>query len=89
LQSLANQGADQIPLEVKQEVSLLAQQAIRQAVSSGAQSIKQGQAGSLQYQVGACAFESYWETNYGGKREIHAKRSGLAPFVALKPTSEK
>ena len=40
--------------------------------------------GVLRYQVGAYAFEEYWETNYGGKREIHARRTGLVPFVALK-----
>jgi hypothetical protein len=40
--------------------------------------------GSLKYQVGVLTFETYWETNYGGKRQIHARRSGLAPFVALK-----
>lgn len=36
---------------------------IRQAVATKEQSVKQGQAGPLQYQVGTFAFESYWETN--------------------------
>lgn len=84
VQSLPNRSADRVSLELKHEIAQLARDAIQTAVASNEQTVKQGLAGSLQYQVGAVAFESYWETNYGGKREIHAKRSRLAPFVALK-----
>lgn len=81
--------ADKIPAETKREVARLAREAIRSALARKEAVIKKGQIGTLHYQVGACAFESYWETNYGGKRQTHARRNGLAPFIALKVVPAK
>src|SRR5439155_4041586 len=68
----------------KRAVARFTREAIQLAASNNQQTTKEGQIGSLGYQVGVYYFESYWETNYGGKREIHARRSGRVPFVALK-----
>jgi hypothetical protein len=84
LQSLPETDRGTISVEAKREVARLTREAIQHAVKNKQQTIKKGQTGSLQYQVGVYEFESYWETNYGGKREIHARRTGLVPFVALK-----
>jgi len=89
LQSLPKEGGSKIPVEAKREIARLTREALQDAISNKQQRSKKGAVGSLQYQVGAYAFESYWETNYGGKREIHARRSGLAPFVALKVVAAK
>jgi hypothetical protein len=90
IQALPDQAAG-VPLEDKREVARLAREAIRKAVMSGEEVTKEGRVGDLQYQVGVRAFESYWETNYGGKREIHARTINRVPFVALKlvPAREK
>jgi hypothetical protein len=84
LQALPEKDRDRVPVEDKREVARLAREAIRGARSDSKEVIQEGQTGSLRYKVGAYAFESYWETNYGGKREIHERRSGLIPFVALR-----
>jgi hypothetical protein len=84
VKSLPEKEADKVPVEVKREVARVARAAIREAVWGRRQVIKEGQTGLLKYQVGAYAFESYWETNYGGKREIHARQTGLVPFVAVR-----
>src|SRR5262245_40117816 len=84
LQALPEKEAARVTPEVKREVARLAREAMDSALSNKKQVIKEGKTGSLRYQVGMYAFERYWETNYGGKREIHARQTGLAPFVALK-----
>jgi hypothetical protein len=89
LQSLPETDTGAISVEAKREVARLTREAIQHAVKNKQQTIKKGQTGSLQYQVGVYEFESYWETNYGGKREIHARRTGLVPFVALKVVDTK
>jgi hypothetical protein len=89
LQALPAKEAEQISAEAKREVVRLTRETIREAVSKKRHIIREGQKGFLQYQVGAFQFESYWETNYGGKREIHEKRSGLSPIVALKVVKAK
>jgi hypothetical protein len=90
LQALPDKEAG-VPLEDKREVARLAREAIRKAVMSGEEVTREGRVGDLQFQVGVRAFESYWETNYGGKREIHARTTNRVPFVALKlaPAREK
>jgi hypothetical protein len=89
LQSLPEKKAATISPEAKREIASLTRETIQQAAANKRQVIKQGQTGSLQYQVGAYAFEAYWETNYGGTRRIHERKSGLAPFVALKVADTK
>src|SRR5436305_649407 len=84
LQALLKKDAGKISVEAKREIARLTREAIQLAASNNHQTTKEGQLGSLRYQVGVYYFESYWETNYGGKREIHARRSGRVPFVALK-----
>jgi hypothetical protein len=89
LQALPPKDAGKISIETKREIARLTQEAIRLAASNNLQTTKEGQIGSLRYQVGVYSFESYWETNYGGKREIHARRTGRIPFVALKMVDVK
>lgn len=89
LQVLPKDEAAKISVEAKREIASLTREAIQKALADKRQVVKKGNTGSLEYQVGVFAFESYWETNYGGKREIHARRSGLAPFVALKLVTTK
>ena len=84
IQSLPETHRDRISLETKREMARLARQAIQEGVSTKQHLIKKAETGPVQYQVGVFEFESYWETNYGGKRKIHAKRTGLIPFVALR-----
>lgn len=84
LKALPEKEAAKLSAEAKRAVARLTREAIRDAVSGSRQVIKKGRVGSLRYQVGAYAYESYWETNYNGKRKVHERRSGLAPFVALK-----
>lgn len=88
LKALPGDKADDVPVGDRREVARLAREAIRSAVTDKKEVIKEGRAGSVRYQVGVLAFESYWETNYGGKRELHERRSGLVPFVALKVITE-
>jgi hypothetical protein len=89
LQALPEGDAGKISTEAKRQVARLTREALQNAVAKKQQTIKKGRTGSLRFQVGACAFESYWETNYGGKREIHERKTGLAPFVALKVVEAK
>jgi len=89
VQSLPEVDRGTISVEAKREVARLTREAIQHALKNKQQTIKKGQTGTLQYQVGVYEFESYWETNYGGKREIHARRTGLVPFVALKVVDTK
>jgi hypothetical protein len=89
LRGLPAKDAARIPVEAKREVARIAREAIQNAASNKRQVIEQGRAGPLQYAVGVYHFESYWETNYGGKREVHARRSGQVPFVALKVVPAK
>ena len=89
LQSLPEKDASKISVEAKREVARFTREAIQLAASNNQQTTKEGQIGSLRYQVGVYYFESYWETNYGGKREIHARRTGRVPFVALKIVDAK
>jgi hypothetical protein len=84
VKDLPAKEADAVTAEVKREIARVAREAIGRAVSGKKAVLEKGEAGSLRYQVGAYEYESYWETNYGGKREIHAKRSGVVPFVAVK-----
>jgi len=84
LKSLPEKEADSLSADAKREVVRLARGTIAKAVTSKKQVIQEGQTGALRYQAGTYACESYWETNYGGKREIHARRTGLVAFVALK-----
>jgi hypothetical protein len=84
VQSLPEKHRDRIGTETRREVARLAREAIQEGVSGKQHLIKKADTGSVQYQVGVFEFESYWETNYGGKRKIHAKRTGLVPFVALR-----
>src|SRR5207249_362173 len=74
VRDLPDKEADTISVEVKREIARLAREAIQAANSSGKEFIKKGRMGSVRYQVGACEFETYWETNYGGKRETHERR---------------
>src|SRR5437868_2918574 len=76
LQALPEKDAGKISVEVKREIARLTREAMQLAASNNQQTTKEGQLGSLRYQVGVYNFESYWETNYGGKREIHARRTG-------------
>ncbi len=89
LEALPEKDAGKIPVETKREVARLTREAIQLAASNNQQTTKEGQVGSVRYQVGVYDFESFWETNYGGKREIHARRSGRVPFVALKIVDAK
>jgi hypothetical protein len=89
LKALPEKDASKVSVEAKREVARLAREAIQQAASKKEQTIKEGQTGSLRYQVGVYHYESYWETNYGGKREIHERRSRRAPFVALRIVDAK
>jgi len=90
LQALPEKDAGRVPVEAKREVARLTEEAIQTARVNKQQVIKEGQAGLLRYRVGAYAFESYWETNYRGEgRRIHDRRTGLAPFVALKVVDAK
>jgi hypothetical protein len=89
LQSLPEKERGKISAEAKREIASLTREAIQQALTDKRQVITKGQTGSLQYEVGASAYEAYWETNYGRRPEIHARRSGLAPFVALKVVAPK
>jgi hypothetical protein len=84
VQSLPEKQRDKIGVETKREIARLAREAIQEGVSQKQHLIKKAATGTVQYQVGVFEFESYWETNYGGKRKIHAKRTGLVPFVALR-----
>ena len=84
LKSLPAKDADRISAAAKREVARLAQQAILDAAADNREVIAQGRTGSVKYRVGVGEFESWWETNYGGKHEIHARQTGLVPFVALK-----
>jgi hypothetical protein len=84
LRSLPEKEADRISADMKRDVARLTREALHSAIANRQTVIKKGKSGALHYQVGAYAFESYWETNYGGKREIHARQTGLVPFVALK-----
>jgi len=86
LKNLPEKQADKVTVELKREVARLAREAIRTATLSQKEVIQKGQIGSVHYQVGAYQYETYWETNYR-KREIHARRKGLEPFVALKVTA--
>lgn len=89
LKALPEKEAAKLSAEAKRAVARLTREAIRDAVSGSRQVIKKGRIGSLRYQVGAYAYESWWETNYGGKHKVHARTSGLAPLVALKIDAPK
>jgi hypothetical protein len=84
VKALPEKEADKVSVEAKREVARVAQAAIRDAVWGRRQVVKEGRTGLLKYRVGAYTFESYWETNYGGKREIHERRTGVVPFVAVR-----
>ena len=84
IQSLPEKHRDRIDIETRREIASLAREAIEQGVAKKQHLIKKALTGPVQYQVGVFEFESYWETNYGGKRKIHAKRTGLVPIVALR-----
>jgi hypothetical protein len=89
IQSLPKGDAAKTAAEAKREVARHARRVIHQALSAGQERIKEGRTGALRYQVGAYDFESYWETNYGGKQKIHERQSGLIPFVALQVVDAK
>jgi hypothetical protein len=89
VQALPEAEADKVSPEAKREAARLAREAIREAVVSKRQIIRRGHCGAVQYQAGVYAFESYWETNYDGKREVHAHRSGLVPYVAVRVVETK
>jgi hypothetical protein len=89
LKALPAKDAARISTRAKREVARLTRAALQKGVANKEQVIQKGQTGALQYRVGAYGFETWWETNYGGKRETHEKRAGLAPFVALKVVAAK
>ena len=88
VQQLPQPVAEKLSVEDKREISRAAQESIRDAVLKQAVKIQKGELKSVRYQVGAVSFDSYWETNYGGKREIHAARHGIAPFIAIQPLTD-
>ena len=87
LQALPAGQADRVPIEAKRAVARIAREAIKKASATGKDVIETGQVGPVRYHVGTQTFESYWETNYNKKREIHARRTSLASFAALKVTA--
>ena len=84
LRHLPEDKVDKIPLADKREVARIARETLRDIVQSNGKNTKEGQIGSLKYQVGVYSYETWWETNYGGKRRTHERRSHQASFVALK-----
>jgi hypothetical protein len=89
LQALSEKERAAISSEAKREVARLVGDAIRSGFTDKRQTIRKGQAGILQYQAGAVQFETYWETNYDGKRKTYERHTGLSPFVALKVVSKQ
>jgi hypothetical protein len=89
IQSLPEKHGARVGVEDKREVARQARKAIATAVTNKKQELMQGEVGSLRYEVGIFAFESYWETNYNKKREIHARREGFVPLIALKVVDPK
>jgi hypothetical protein len=85
LQALPEKDAAGVTAETRRELARRAGEVIADVVgSTGKPQTKEGQAGPLEYQVGVVGYESYWETNYHHKREIHERRTGLVPFVAVR-----
>ena len=81
--AIPHNGEEKIPIEVKREVARRAMETIQEAMANSRANLVVGKIGSLRYEVGTVMDDSYWETNYGGKRKIHDRRSRLVPFVAL------
>ena len=88
-QALPAKDASKISIEAKRKVARLTREALQEAASNDQQTTREGQIGSLRYQVGVYQLESYWESNERGKREIHDRRTGRVPFVALKIVDAK
>jgi uncharacterized protein (TIGR03000 family) len=84
LKAIPHQGEENIPIEVKREVARRALETIQEAMANRRAKLVVGKIGSLRYEIGTVMDDSYWETNYGGKRQIHDRRSRLVPFVALR-----
>jgi hypothetical protein len=84
LQGVPAKELEKVTPESKREVARLARLAIRDAVLEKKEVLTTGQTGPLRYHVGVFRFDAYWETNYDRKREIHARKSGLVPLIALK-----
>jgi hypothetical protein len=90
LRELPEKDRASIPLDVKREVARRARDVLHSGISRDAWTIKSGQVGQVRYRIGMYKFEQWWETNYNGEgRRIHAKSTGLAPFIALKVEPEK
>jgi hypothetical protein len=89
LRYLPEDKVDKIPLADKREVARIARETMRDFVQSKGPSKKEGQIGSLKYRVGVYSYETWWETNYGGKHRIHARQAHTASFVALQIVDER
>src|SRR5262249_51650694 len=90
MKGLPGKDAEKVPIEDKKEVARALALALKAAGEKEEVCVKKGRAGVLEYQVGAVEYESYWVTNYKGEgRRIHARRSGLLPFVAVKLAEEE
>jgi hypothetical protein len=89
IRCLPDDEAKEISAEARREVARQARAAIAEGVSNKRAVNKTGRLGRVSYQVGVYSYQTWWETNYGGKREIHARQSALAPFVAVMVEEEE